>query len=159
MFGAGRNEGYERAIKLFDQGMLEEAVGCFQQVLAAANNDPVAKKLARFYMAEAYVSLGNSAEKRGAWERAGHYFESAIDIHPNYPDLHFNLSRVYRQKGDFEAALASLERALEINPKYAKAHFHKGLVLYSAKRTMEAFKSIERALELEPGFATETYYA
>src|SRR5579859_4683125 len=92
MLGFGRSEHYEQAIRLFDQGMYEEAITSFDRSLTNGRKDPLTNRLAHFYTAEAYAHLGQASLKRAAWERAEGCFRKALEIHPHYADLHFGLA-------------------------------------------------------------------
>src|SRR2546425_3950389 len=127
MLGFGRNEQYDRAIRLFDQGLYDEAIESFANVHRNGYRDPLTERLALFYSAESHANLGHGAVKHGAWDRAEEHFRAALAIHPQYADLHFSLALVLRRKLEFDAALQELDAALEINPRFAKAHFHHGL--------------------------------
>src|SRR5437660_972439 len=96
MLGFGRNEHYDRAIRLFDQGLYEEAIEAFGLSRATGRKDPLTDRLALFYTAEAHANLGQAALKRASWERAETQFREALKIHPHYADLHFNLAQALR---------------------------------------------------------------
>lgn len=155
MLGLGRNEKYDRAIRLFDHGLFEEAVAAFGEALRVAEKDMITSRLALFYTAESHANLGHSALSRGAWERAAEHFEKALAIHPSYADLHFSLAVARRRQVRFEDAINEFDAALRINPNFAKAHFHRGLTLFQAGRCDEGMQAITTAVELEPGFACE----
>jgi tetratricopeptide (TPR) repeat protein len=158
MLGLGRNEHYDRGIRLFDQSLYEPAIEEFRQVLDSEERDAVSERLALFYTAEAHASLGNRALKRGAWERAIEHYDAALEIHPQYADLHFNHALARRRRLEYQDALQSLDRALEINPRYAKARFHRGIVLYAMADRSGGLDEIEQAVALEPAFGTESLY-
>src|SRR4051794_33838219 len=134
MLGFGRNEHYDRAIRLFDQGLYEEAIDSFALSRASGKKDPLTDRLALFYTAEAHANLGQASLKRASWERAEAQFRKALEIHPHYADLHFSLSQALRRQLRYEDALVALDEALTINPRFAKAHLHKGLSLYASGR-------------------------
>lgn len=157
MLGFGRNEQYDRAIRLFDQGLYEEALVAFEQSRESGRKDPLTERLALFYTAEAHGNLGHCASKRGAWERAEHHFRKALEIHPHYADLHFSLALALRRRLRYAEALESLDNALQINPRFAKAHFHRGLALYASGEREQAMEAVFTAVEIEPGFDTEAY--
>ena len=126
MLGLGRSEHYNRAIRLFDQGLYEQAITSFRMALAE-RGDALSQRLARFYLAEAHTALALSYLDRGAYDRAETELQEAVAINPNYADLHYHLGRARLGKGDVLAALAALRRALEINPRYAKALLQTGI--------------------------------
>src|SRR5579863_10088931 len=158
MLGFGRNEHYDRAIRLFDQGLYEEALAAFESSRTQGKGDALTERLALFYTAEAHANLGQRAMKRGAWERAEHHFQQALEIHPHYADLHFNLALALRRRLRYTEALAALNRALEINPRFAKAQFHRGLALYALGNHDEGMAAVLEAHDLEPGFGTEAFH-
>lgn len=156
MLGFGRNEEYDRAIRLFDQGLYEEAIHLFENTTHDEKHDPLTHRLAMFYTAEANANLGQNALKRGAWEKAEIYFRNALEIHPHYADLHFDLALSLRHMQRHTEALHSLNRALEINPRYAKALLYMGLTLYTLEERNDALQTIMQALSYEPGYDTDT---
>lgn len=158
MLGFGRNEHYDRAIRLFDQGLFEEAIAEFELSRSTGRKDPLTDRLAHFYTAEAHANLGQAALKRASWERAEDQYREALKIHPHYADLHFSLALCLRRQLRYDDALASLDEALTINPRFAKAHLHKGITLYAAGKHDEAVESLCSALEFEPGFGTEAFF-
>ena len=155
MLGFGRNEQYDRAIRLFDQGLYEEAIDAFQKARKNDKQDPLTERLALFYTAEANANLGNRELKRGVWDRAEQFFRAALAIHPHYADLHFNLGLTLRKRQQYEEAMKSMQNALEINPRFAKAHYYSGLTQYAFGERDQGIQSIKLALELEPAFDTE----
>ncbi len=157
MLGIGRNEHYDRGIRLFDQGMYLEAIEAFRRVTATdgRRSDPLNERLAAFYTAESYSHLGHDALKSGHWSTAAECFSAALQIHPNYADLHFHLASAQRYSGHLEAALNSLNSAISINPRFARAHLSRGVVQYELKEYASSLHSIHQAVELEPGFQCE----
>lgn len=49
-------------------------------------------------------------------------FKQALQIDPDFGDVHQSLAHVYEKMGDFDAALASGQRAVECNPDDFYAH-------------------------------------
>lgn len=159
MMGFGRNEDYDRGIRLFDQGRYEEALVALEQAANRKNGkrDEVTERLVTFYIAESYTHLGHVSMKHGCWERAEECFRKALEIHAQYADLHFHLALSLRALRRLTDALSALENALDINPRFAKAHFYRGLVQYEQEQRNEGLQSLCFALELEPGFRTEAF--
>ena len=156
MFGLGRNEHYDKGIRLFDQALFAEAIAALKQA-AAAKPDELTERLASFYIAESYAGLGTAALDTGRWEDARAAFAGALAINPHYADLHFLAGRAARGAGDPAAALAAFDAALRVNPRYAKALFYRGLSLYALDRPADAFLSVQRAAASDPAFAADPY--
>ena len=157
MLGFGRNAHYDKGIRLFDQGMYEEAVmelGLAKEA-KGGRTDALTDRLSAFYTAESYAHLGHAALKQGQSERAEHWFAHALDIHPHYADLHFYHAFAIRASGRFEDARSAIQKALDINPRFAKAHFYAGLIYYELGNHDAGLQAIQHALDLEPGFRTE----
>jgi tetratricopeptide (TPR) repeat protein len=159
MMGFGRNEHYDRGIRLFDQGRYEEALGALGLAATQKNGKPdeVTERLIAFYTAESYTHLGHLAMQHGGWERAAECFARALEIHPHYADLHFHRAQSLRALKQMDPALTEMENALAINPRFAKAHFYKGLIQYELGDRNTGLQSLCLALELEPGFRTEAF--
>lgn len=161
MFGFGRNEHYDRGIRLFDLGKFEEAIAELNQVVKrgkeGARSDALTQRLASFYIAEAYANLGMSALVNQGFEKAEEYLGKALAVNPHYADLHFHYGRACRAAGHTLQAISAFENALRINRRFAKAHFHLGLALYEADRPAEALEHIRDAVTLERGFQTDEF--
>ena len=103
LFGFGRNEHYDRGLRLFDQGLFEDAIGELSQ--APWNSpDELTDRLSSFYIAEAYANLGTSALQAQQYAQAREALGKALAINPNYADLHFQYGRAARGIGDAPAA-------------------------------------------------------
>ena len=158
LFGFGRNEHYDKGIRLFDQGSYEEAVVELNQVVRrreGSGSDALVQRLASFYIAEAYANLGTAALHRQEFDRAEDFLGKALAVNPHYADLHFHYGRASRAAGHAVQAISAFENALKINPKFAKAHFFLGLALYEAERPVEAIEQVRAALTLDRGFHTD----
>ncbi len=150
MLGLGRSEHYNRAIRLFDQELYEEAIASFRMALGE-RADALSKRLARFYLAEAHTALALSCLDRGTYDRAEAEPElrrrhqpglrrSALPPGPRAPG-----------QGDLPGAQDALRRALEVNPRYAKALLQMGIALY-ASGDRAGLRRAEEALALDEAF-------
>ena len=119
MFGLGRNEHYDKGIRLFDQGCLPKRLPRLKQ--APPKADELTERLASFYIAESYTALGAAALEAGRYADARAAFAGALAINPHYADLHFQAGRAARGAGDPAAALSAFDAALTVNPRYAKS--------------------------------------
>lgn len=159
MLGLGRNASYDAGTRLFDQGLYEAAIAELAKARGAdtKRRDQMTDRLAAFYTAESYAHLGHTALSQGGWERAQECFLRALEIHPHYADLHFNLALAQRACQQPDAALGSLQNALCINPHFAKAHYYRGLILYAMGEHEAGIRSLCSAIEREPGFRTPAF--
>ena len=156
MFGLGRNEHYDKGIRLFDQGLFAEAITELSQA-GQGSPDELTDRLTSFYVAESHAALGVAALEAEHYPAARTAFAAALQINPHYADLHFQLGRAARGDGNPAAALAAFDSALSVNPRYAKALFYRGLALYALDRPAEALTAIQNAAAIDPAFAAPPY--
>ncbi len=156
MMGYGRDENYDRAIRYYDEGNYQEAIDLFVAVLQKPQ-DSMVTRLAKFYSAEAYSQLGQQALKRNDYSAAAKQFVSALEIHPNYPDLHYYLAVAARKAGDIEVAQGHIAEALVLNPKFAKAILEQGIQAYQQGEYESGLKRAEQAISLDPSLRNDRY--
>ncbi len=164
------------AVRLQQDGKLDEAEALCQQVLAVEPAQPDALHL-----------LGLIAHQRGGHELAVENIGRAIAAQPGNPRFHFDLARALRARGDDEAAsleyrqvlnlqpnhaptlvdcgtllqdagghaesLKFLERALRARPDSAEAHFHRAVALRKLRRTSEAVLALHEAVRYRPNYS------
>jgi tetratricopeptide (TPR) repeat protein len=146
---SGTSQHYDRGIRLFDQGMYEQAIDAFEHALAEGNGGALVERLARFYLAESHSALALSQISQNSLSPAIANLLEAIKLSPHYADLHYHLGSAYLNQNEPKKALEALERALEINPGYARARLHRGIALYLMDRRSEAFENVEAAVSLD----------
>jgi tetratricopeptide (TPR) repeat protein len=146
----GRSPHYDRGIRLFDQGLYEQAIEAFRQALDEPRGGALVERLARFYLAESHSALALAQINNRADERAIDNLRQAITISPNYADLHYHLGCAYLNQNEVSVAVPAFERALEINPGYARARLQLGVALYQLGRRTEGLAAAEEAAALEP---------
>lgn len=155
LFGFGRNEHYDEGIRLYDQGLYEEAIGQLRlAVQQSARPDALTQRLAAFYIAEAYANLGSTALQRHDYARAQGALAEALALNPHYADLNYHYGCACRKVGELDNAQAALENALQVNPRFAKAHFALGLLAYQRGQPDEALAHIQQAVALDQGYQT-----
>ncbi len=60
----------------------------------------------------------------GMWEQAGQFYEIALGIRPEDPDLLIDAGNVHRELGRFSQALDNFRRAYEIDNEHWQALFN-----------------------------------
>jgi tetratricopeptide (TPR) repeat protein len=104
-------KGTETSRQYLQLGIRHEANENYQQAIDHYNR--AAKS---GYHDEAYVYLGNTYQRMGAFPRAEKYYRIALDELPNHADLHHNLVYLYlsRETNLVEAETLA-QRAIELN--------------------------------------------
>ncbi|MBF0587492.1 MAG: tetratricopeptide repeat protein [Magnetococcales bacterium] len=133
---------FEEGIRHHQQGQLEAAIQCYEQVL---QQQPT-------YL-DALNNLGAALVAAGRLEDALERFRQALAIQPHYPEVHNNIGVVERQRGALEAALASHQAAIEQRPEYAEGYQNLGLVQRDMGAYEAALASHRQASALKPGYA------
>ncbi|MBS1706800.1 MAG: tetratricopeptide repeat protein [Armatimonadetes bacterium] len=155
-FGFDRDELYDRGMRSFDQGQYEEAIVALQAV-TDRTHDPATKRLSKFYTAESYTHLGLRALEQENFDAASTMLKHAVEIHPNFPDLHFNLALAYRGCGRLDLHKIELAEAVAINPRYARAVLFQGIVAYEEGDHETGLELIHHAVSLDANLGGDRY--
>ena len=65
--------------------------------------------------------MAEEKDRQGNVAAAITLLERAVDLKPGWPDLRFDLARLYERSEKFEESLVHFGKALELNPAYEKA--------------------------------------
>jgi tetratricopeptide (TPR) repeat protein len=100
-----------------------------------------------------YNNLGDALYEKGQLDEALVQYHKALEIDPNYADVHYNLGTDLLAKGQVDAAMVEFQKALEINPNFANAHNNLGNVLLQKGQVDDAIDEFQKALEINPIYA------
>ena len=70
-------------------------------------------------------------------------FKKALNLDPNYAEVHYNLGVTLRELGQIDEAIKSYKNALSIKNEYPNAHYNLGNALVSIKKYDDAIKHFE----------------
>jgi len=127
-------------------GRHEEAISCFDQVLAI---DP------RY--APVWNNKGVALNALGRREEVINCYDQALAIDPRYAAAWYNKGNALAGFGRREEALACYDQALTIDPRCAEAWLNKGNRLDALGRRHEAINCYDRALAIDPRFGAAWY--
>lgn len=165
---------YNLAGALKDAGLIDEAIGSYQEALerkpqffeawlnlgAAYQKQNRLREATACYdealkldpeNAEVFSNLGTVLNKLRHFDDAAECYRKAISLKPDFAEAHSNLGGTLHELRDCDAAIRSYQRAIQIRPDYMAAHHNLGQVLHDVERFDEAVKHYRRALELSPG--------
>jgi len=137
---------FQDALRHHKDGRIDEAVSCFQRVLAFKPD-----------FADAHSNLGVMLRLQGRIDEAVAHYEQALVFDPGHADAHSNLGDALLGQGRIDEAVVHFERALVFNPGHASAHNNLGLALVQQGRMDEALTHYERALRLKPDYSEAHY--
>lgn len=146
------NVPYDEAIRLYDDGQYKEAISRFRAAIKHRRCSDNERRLSLFYIAESYAILGASALRDQRWPEACTAFQLALELNPEFADLHYQYALAKRGLHEYPDALFSLQQALKLNPRYAKAHMLKGVIYYQQLQCEQAFESFNIAFAYQPLF-------
>lgn len=124
-------------------GLYDEALICFNSVLDANSQSPLALN----YKAQVSFNCGHDSE-------AAKCLEMALNLNPRLALTWNNKGQALSRQGNNPAALGCLERALALDPRLSFAWSNKGRVLGELGRLEAASKALRRALSIDPYQAT-----
>ena len=120
-------------------GKLEEAEGCYRQILA---RDPK--------HVEALRLLALIAMQTEHYGQAEQLLKRAVEVAPDFLAGWIDLSRAQLERLDLAAASASIGRAALLSPNSANVKVHAANVQARSGRHLDAIESYRRAAELNP---------
>ena len=155
--GVSKNKHYDRGVALYDRGLYSEAITEFEHVNESVLEEGAPeRRLASFYMCEAYANLGLVHLHMNMHRRAEEELKAALLIHPEYADLHFYLAVIYYRQARYDEAEPLFGKALAINPKFARALIYLGLARL-CKGNEDGLADIAKAVTIEPAYKDERY--
>lgn len=96
---------------------------------------------------EAFIKLPESQMDPSLFATLAQIIAEALEVHPDYADLHFHCSRIQERLGDTKAAIVAAEDAVEINPRYVQALIQLGRLYAKTDRCEEAMERLHAAVE------------
>jgi tetratricopeptide (TPR) repeat protein len=97
------------------------------------------------------VQLGNMLFDAGRFAEAAKWYEDALKIDPNDPDVSTDLGIAYYYLNQPDKALQQFDRSLAMNPKHSKTLLNIGVVRAFGKQDLAgAAKAWRQVLEVAP---------
>lgn len=164
---------YNRGVKLYQEGKLDEAQTEFEAVLAADAKDTEtmvwlalialgrdhASKAAELLTQAATLkpeddliqnNLGSAYLALGQLDDAVAAFRKAAALAPKNADAQYNLGVALAKKDDVDGAIAAYQAALANDPRRAAAHHNLANMLKGKGRLDEALQHYREARQLQP---------
>ncbi len=149
---------FQDGLELMKQGRWEEALSCFQQVLAVHEN------------AEVYYNMGYIKTAQGRYEEAIQYFRRATQIKNDFARAHQKMGECYLALGRPRLAQQSFQKAAEIymekqmddhaeqvlkevlklNPDTINVYNNLGIIYRRQGRYQRAINQYKKALKVSP---------
>lgn len=102
------------------------------------------------HSAQAYLTQGQLARRRGETAEAIRCYREAIALQPDFIPAYNNLANALQADGDLDAALSTVRQALDLDPDKAVLHCTLGSLLWLQAQSEAAMAAYERAIALQP---------
>ncbi len=133
------DELFRLAMQHHQAGRLDQAEGCYRDLLAVAPEHPGGLQY-----------FGILSHQRGNSALALKLMDRALARNEQNPDCHYNIGLVYAALGRMDEAAAHNRRALALRPGYADAHTNLANALLSQNKAGEAIEHFRWALRQQP---------
>ncbi|GJQ58410.1 MAG: tetratricopeptide repeat protein [Candidatus Scalindua sp. AMX11] len=131
------SEHLARGIEYYNNGMLDEAISEFQEVLKVNEDD-----------LDAHFNLGKVYVDKEMFEEAISQYEKVIDLDPAHIDANLELGMLYMDFDQIDEALLLYKNASMENPENTYLHFHLGEAYFRKQRYDKAILEFNRALSI-----------
>jgi len=108
----------KQAFKFHSQGNISETAKYYQLFINQGFKDHIV-----------FSNYGVILKNLGKLEEAENQYRKAIEIKPDFPDVHSNLGIILKDLGKLKEAELSLRKTIELKPDFAEAHFNLGNIL------------------------------
>ena len=98
--------------------------------------------------------LGSFYSRQGRMTEAMEYYDRALQINPDDPDVLYDLGNALAQRGNWDDAISNYRHALQATPDQADILNNLGFALAAKKQFAEAIANFETALKLNPDSAS-----
>jgi tetratricopeptide (TPR) repeat protein len=114
---------YERGVAFDILEREEEALSDWRKVVKLNQEDNAVLEYSKEGIVRLDNKIGLELQREGRWEESFRYFDEAIEISPNDPELYYRRAFSYDKTNQFEKILHDLSRGIEVMPdNYPSAH-------------------------------------
>jgi len=97
-----------------------------------------------------YLKLGNLAVRREFHEDAQKYFEKAVSLEPQNPEILYGLALAKWYRNDLEGARTAMLKVTEVDPKHFQGRYQLANLLLRMKDSEGALAAYIKAAEIDP---------
>jgi cytochrome c-type biogenesis protein CcmH/NrfG len=102
---------------------------------------------------DSLVNLGNLYYDGQQFPSAIQYYERALVIHPDNPDVRTDMGTAYWYTGNAEKAVAAMETSLKYRPEHPQTLFNLGWVRWQGKQDPKgAIEAWQQLLKTNPDY-------
>ena len=136
------------AFKFHSEGQLSEAAKYYQYFINQGFTDH-----------RVFSHYGTILKNLGKFKAAELLYRKAIQIKPDFAEVHSNLGNILKDIGNLQDAENSYRKAIELNPYFADPLSNLGTIYKELGKLQDAENSYRKAIELKPNWQTYFFYA
>ncbi|MFB2970921.1 tetratricopeptide repeat protein [Aerosakkonema sp. BLCC-F183] len=103
--------------------------------------------------AQNFCNIGNQLKSQQKLHEAMESYQKALEIQPDYAQVHYELGELYLRQRKFPEAIESCKLALKLQPDEAPTYKILGNALQAQGKIEEALRAYNKALAINPDFA------
>jgi len=100
---------------------------------------------------ESLLASAQDAQARNDVSSAARFYQQAVNLHPEIPELQANLGLMYYETGKDQEAIEAFRHAARLKPAMLVPHLFLGLEYVRLKRFSEAIPHFKQAALVKPG--------
>jgi tetratricopeptide (TPR) repeat protein len=106
------------------------------------------------------VLAGDALVREGKRDLAIETFQEAVDLKPDYTEIHFQLSLLYAERGELRKALYEMDRCIELQPEFPEFYYSRGLLFMEMREKLHlnAVDDFQTYRNLAPEKAAKVRY-
>ncbi|CAG7633937.1 Photosystem I assembly protein Ycf3 [Paenibacillus solanacearum] len=133
---------YYAAVQYYEKAEFDRSLNICEKLIAEGS------ATAEVYNLAGVINLLMNSEYK-----AQNYFEHALELRPDYPEVYCNIGVLCLNQDLYEQAIAHFGRAITLEPQYADAYNNLGNALKNQGNLTDAELCYKEAIKLKPNFA------
>jgi Tfp pilus assembly protein PilF len=130
------------------RGEQKQAIEYLTRALQAADSSEPDRRMALYYLTQTHIAAAEKHEEAGEMGKAVEEYRQALELTPDYADIHYRMGALYARFDLTLEAIESYRRALAINPDYLEARVQLAFLLLGDGRKDEAKRQFAAARKL-----------
>ena len=152
-------EAYRQGIHYYNKLNYPKAIEYFEAAIAGnALANSLESNLARFYSSRSYINVGITNFAKNKSQEALSFFQKAIQLNPEDPDLNYFIGICQNNVGDYQGAMESFTKILETEPWNIPTKLKMAIIFHNLKMWDSAEEIHRSILKKNPGFADVHYH-
>ncbi|HEU4403196.1 MAG TPA: tetratricopeptide repeat protein [Candidatus Polarisedimenticolia bacterium] len=130
------------------RGESKQAIEYLERTLQAPDTSEPDRRMALYYLTQTHISAAEKFEEAREMVKAVEEYRQALELTPDYPDIHFRMGALYARFDLRLEAMESYRRALAIHPEYLEARVQLAFLLLQNAEKEEAIAQFAAARDL-----------